>query len=167
MKTRIFRIFAIILCLIIAIPLAACDGSPENKGGTLESQSGVSVEGKFGDGASLKAVEVIGADKQTALDTIADEKYDKDGKIYVYDISVIKDGVKIQPDGKVKVTVSVPEIDTSKTYTVYHIKNNGEVDKIKPTVQSGKVVFETDGFSCFIIAPDDTSSVGGDNEPTK
>ena len=92
---------------------------------------------------------------------------DKDGKIYVYDISVIKDGVKIQPDGKVKVTVSVPEIDTGKTYTVYHIKQDGAVEKIKPTVQSGKVVFETDGFSCFIIAPDDTSSVGGVNEPTK
>lgn len=162
MKTRIFRIFAIILCLIIAIPLAACNGSPENKGGMLESQSGVSVEGKFGEGASLKAVEVVGADKQTALDSIADEKYDKNGKIYVYDISVIKDGVKIQPDGKVKVTVSVPEIDTSKTYTVYHIKQDGAVEKIKPTVQSGKVVFETDGFSCFIIAPDDTS-----NEPIK
>ena len=128
MKTRIFRIFAIILCLIIAIPLAACNGSPENKGGMLESQSGVSVEGKFGEGASLKAVEVVGADKQTALDSIADEKYDKNGKIYVYDISVIKDGVKIQPDGKVKVTVSVPEIDTSKTYTVYHIKQDGAVD---------------------------------------
>lgn len=95
MKTRIFRIFAIILCLIIAIPLAACNGSPENKGGTLESQSGVSVEGKFGEGASLKAVEVVGADKQTALDSIADEKYDKNGKIYVYDISVIKDGAKV------------------------------------------------------------------------
>lgn len=37
-ETRIFRVFAIILCLIIAIPLAACNGSPENKGGTLESQ---------------------------------------------------------------------------------------------------------------------------------
>lgn len=167
MKIRTRWIFTIILCLLIAISLAACNGSPENKGGTLESQSGVSVEGKFGEGASLKAVEVVGADKQTALDTIADEKYDKDGKIYVYDISVIKDGVKIQPDGKVKVTVSVPEIDTGKTYTVYHIKQDGAVEKIKPTVQSGKVVFETDGFSCFIIAPDDTSSVGGDNEPTK
>ena len=165
MKTRIFRIFAIILCLIIAIPLAACNGSPENKGGTLESQSGVTVEGTFADGAALKAVEVVGADKQTALQSIAEEKYDTDGEVYVYDISVVKDGAKVQPSGKVKVTVSVPDIDTSKTYTVYHVKDDGAVEKIKPTVQSGKVIFETDGFSCFIIAPDAQS--GGETEQPK
>lgn len=167
MKIRTRWIFTIILCLLIAIPLAACDVSTATPSGTLESQNGVTVEGTFADGAALEAVEVVGEDKILALQSIAEEKYDTDGEVYVYDISVIKDGVKIQPDGKVKVTVSVPEIDTGKTYTVYHIKQDGAVEKIKPTVQSGKVVFETDGFSCFIIAPDDTSSVGGDNEPTK
>lgn len=165
MKIRTRWIFTIILCLLIAIPLAACDVSTATPSGTLESQNGVTIEGTFEDGAALEAVEVVGEDKILALQSIAEEKYDTDGKVYVYDISVVKDGAKVQPSGKVKVTVSVPDIDTSKTYTVYHIKDDGAVEKIKPTVQSGKVIFETDGFSCFIIAPDAQS--GGEIEEPK
>ena len=38
MKIRTRWIFTIILCLLIAIPLAACDGSPAAPNGTLESK---------------------------------------------------------------------------------------------------------------------------------
>lgn len=165
MKIRTRWIFTIILCLLIAIPLAACDVSTATPSGTLESQNGVTIEGTFEDGAALEVVEVVGEDKILALQSIAEEKYDTDGEVYVYDISLIKDGAKVQLSGKVKVTVSVPDIDTSKTYTVYHVKQDGAVEKIKPTVQSGKVIFETDGFSCFIIAPDAQS--GGEIEEPK
>lgn len=51
MKIRTRWIFTIILCLLIAIPLAACDGSPAAPNGTLKSQNGVTVEGTFADGA--------------------------------------------------------------------------------------------------------------------
>ena len=51
MKIRTRWIFTIILCLLIAIPLAACDGSPVAPNGTLESKNGVTVEGTFADGA--------------------------------------------------------------------------------------------------------------------
>lgn len=51
MKIRTRWIFTIILCLLIAIPLAACDGSPAAPNGTLESKNGVTVEGTFADGA--------------------------------------------------------------------------------------------------------------------
>ena len=87
MKIRTRWIFTIILCLLIAIPLAACDDSPAAPNGTLESQNGVTVEGTFADGAALEAVEVVGEDKILALQSIAEEKYDTDGKVYVYDIA--------------------------------------------------------------------------------
>lgn len=86
MKIRTRWIFTIILCLLIAIPLAACDGSPAAPNGTLESKNGVTVEGTFEDGAALEAVEVVGADKILALQSIAEEKYDTDGEVYVYRI---------------------------------------------------------------------------------
>lgn len=54
MKIRTRWIFTIILCLLIAIPLAACDGSPAAPNGTLESKNGVTVEGTFEDGAALQ-----------------------------------------------------------------------------------------------------------------
>ena len=147
MKTRKHWIFAIFLCLLISIELVACNDTPAAQSGTLKSKNGVTVEGTFADGAALEAVEVVGADKILALQSIAEEKYDTDGEVYVYDISLIKDGAKVRPSGKVKVTVSVPDIDTSKTYTVYHVKQDGAVDKIKPTVQSGseaKALFRQD-----------------------
>ena len=74
MKIRTRWIFTIILCLLMAIPLAACDGSPAAPNGTLESKNGVTVEGTFADGAALEAVEVVGADKILALQSIAEEK---------------------------------------------------------------------------------------------
>lgn len=150
--------------MLISIELVACNDTPAAQSGTLKSQNGVTVEGTFADGAALEAVEVVGEDKILALQSIAEEKYDTDGKVYVYDISVVKDGAKVQPNGKVKVTVSVPDIDTSKTYTVYHVKDDGAVEKIKPTVQNGTVSFETESFSCFIIAPDEES---GGEQPEK
>ena len=54
MKIRTRCIFKIIMCLIISISLAACDGSPAAPNGTLESQNGVTVEGTFADGAALQ-----------------------------------------------------------------------------------------------------------------
>lgn len=59
MKIRTRWIFTIILCLLIAIPLAACDVSTATPSGTLESKNGVTVEGTFEDGAALEAVEVV------------------------------------------------------------------------------------------------------------
>ena len=83
MKIRTRWIFTIILCLLIAIPLAACDGSPTTPNGTLESINGVTVEGTFSDGTALEAVEVVGAEKILALQSSAEEKYDTDWEVYV------------------------------------------------------------------------------------
>lgn len=142
MKIRTRWIFTIILCLLIAIPLAACDGSPAAQSGTLKSQNGVTVEGTFADGAALEAVEVVGEDKILALQSIAEEKYDTDGKVYVYDISVVKDGAKVQPNGKVKVTVSVPYGNRAiYTYNVSTLtfKGNGSLTIDYQVVASNQV----------------------------
>ena len=60
MKIRTRWIFTIILCLLIAISLAACDGSPAAPNGTLESKNGVTVEGTFADGAALQVSVLCG-----------------------------------------------------------------------------------------------------------
>ena len=73
--------------MLISIELVACNDTPAAQSGTLKSQNGVTVEGTFADGAALEAVEVVGEDKILALQSIAEEKYDTDGKVYVYDIA--------------------------------------------------------------------------------
>lgn len=61
MKIRTRWIFTIILCLLIAISLAVCDGSPAAPNGTLESKNGVTVEGTFADGAALQVSVLSGS----------------------------------------------------------------------------------------------------------
>lgn len=62
MKIRTRWIFTIILCLLIAIPLAAGDeDSAAAPNGTLESKNGVTVEGTFADGAALQVSVLSGS----------------------------------------------------------------------------------------------------------
>ena len=66
------------------------------------------------------------------------------------EIYVSKDDKKIQPDGKVKVTIPITEID-SDNYFVFHIKENNSVEKLIPTLLEGQISFETSSFSYFAI----------------
>lgn len=152
----------LMLSFFIAVPLASCAQSNNDLNYLIESDNGVKVEGEFEKGVVLEANVVTSTEKEVALNLIANEKYDKEGEIYVFELTLLKDGSEIQPNGNVRVSISIPTIDTNKTYTVYHIGDNSTVDKIKPIVEIGKVTFETSAFSCFIVAPD--AEEGGDGE---
>lgn len=73
-------------------------------------------------------------------------------KMKVFDINLLSNGVKIQPNGKVKISIPIPtEFDTSKI-AVYRITNNGEKIKYDVTVIDGMATFETDHFSTYVLA---------------
>ncbi len=81
---------------------------------------------------------------------------DTTSKMYVYDISLESDGVEIQPNGKVKVSIPVPnDINTSKL-VIYRITENGEKLEYKATVETidnkKYATFETDHFSTYVLA---------------
>lgn len=87
-------------------------------------------------------------------------------KAFIYDISVMKDGKEVQPNGKVKLTVSMPQEDDISGYLVYHVENGGQVVEIPATYANGKVTFETDGFSCyvFVTVPYATNNIPQENQ---
>lgn len=60
------------------------------------------------------------------------------------------DGVEVQPDGKVKVTLPAPSADV-ENYDVFHIKDDNSVEKLIATILDGKVSFGTDSFSMFVL----------------
>lgn len=106
-------------------------------------------------------------DYDTTISLITSEDYDKDEPVYIFEISVKKDNVKVQPNGKVK--VSVP-IETDLTgYDVLHIKGDGKIERLSVTYKNGIATFETDSFSKFVfvkkVAPVDSGDDGG--EPDK
>ena len=65
-------------------------------------------------------------------------------------LSLSKNGEKVQPNGKVKVTMLKPF--ESDGYVTYHIKVDNTVEELKTTVDGNKIYFETTSFSYFVVA---------------
>ena len=64
-------------------------------------------------------------------------------------------GAKIQPlnNGNVLVTIDVPStLDANKGLVVYRMEDNGTLTELKTSVENGKVSFETNHFSTYIVA---------------
>lgn len=73
-------------------------------------------------------------------------------KSKVFDISTVKDGVKVQPDGKVKVRIPLPEgFGKMPIWVNYLDSTNGTVEKISAKVVNGYVEFEVEHFSYYAV----------------
>ena len=146
-KSLIFLMLALVLSLCLA--LVAC---ADKNGGVkkLTAESGITLDGVFENDSVLKA-EHHTSDSEQGKAAIAaiDKPYDS-AKIAIFDISVSKNGEKIQPNGKVKVTM--PKPFESDGYVTYHIKGDNAVEELATTVDGNKIYFETTGFSYFVVA---------------
>lgn len=169
MKKKLPVLLVLVTVLTMCLLIVACNGNKtQNK---LES-SFVIAEGTFEEGVSLSASKLDDADENyvATLEKIADKDYEKD-KVAVYDISLLKDNVKINPDGKVKITMPAP-FETENGYVTYHVKGE-TIEELETTLSNGKISFETTSFSYFVVAGTTGGSVvgpGGDinpNDPTK
>ena len=152
-KRTLFSILTLVLVAAFAFSLTACN----KEGDTLEllqNEYGIVVDGgSFEEGSTLVSNEILAATEEAAkvLAAIADRNYDKDGNVYIFDIYVTKDGKEVQPNGKVKVSIPLPNVQVSN-YLVFHIKADNSVENLVPTVADGKISFETSSFSYFAIA---------------
>ena len=153
-KSLLVTIF-LLLIAVFAFSFTACDkGSTTLK--SLENDSGIVVDGGgFKEGSALVSNKIVATTEEAAevLSAIADHEYNKEANVYIYDIHVTKGGVKVQPDGKVKVTLPVPNIEVDK-YLVFHIMDDDSVEKLSATVADGKITFEISSFSHFIFVED-------------
>lgn len=150
MKTKSLLFFALALALSLCLALVAC-GDKENAAIELGSDSGVSVVGVFDNGSALSAT-LHAADSQQGKTAILaiDKPYDS-AKVAVFDISVSKNGEKVQPNGKVKVTLPKP-FESEHGYVTYHIKDDNTVEELATSVDGNNLTFETTSFSYFVVA---------------
>lgn len=152
-KNSLLVTILLLLITVFAFSLTACN----NEVGTLESlqnEYGIVVDGgSFEEGSTLVSNEIVATTEEAAevLAAIAEQNYNKDGSVYIFDIYVTKDGKELQPDGKVKVSIPVPNVEVDN-YLVFHVKSDNSVEKLVPTVADGKISFETSSFSYFVIA---------------
>lgn len=149
----------IILAILMVISLSLFSGcnscSSCNKIiNELKSESGVTlVGGNFEKQAKLITEKLQSTDEnvQQSIERLPDEFQTYEGSdLVAMDISVQSKGVKVQPDGKVKVSVPTP-IEGVTKYWVFHIKNEKEVEQLEAEFKDGKLTFETDSFSMFIF----------------
>ena len=151
---KISKLIAFVLVLVLGVILVACGnkgGGGDNTATTvneLTAESGVSASGTFEGGSKLKAeAHAADSEKGLAATSAIDKPYDS-AKVAVFDITLTKGGEKVQPSGKVKITMPKPfEADE---YVTYHVKGD-VVEELETAVVGDKISFETTSFSYFVI----------------
>ena len=159
------KLLCVISAILVALSLcffASCDGcNGGGKTGELKSSMGVTLTGgNFGEKAKLitEKVEMTEENVKSTIDKLPEEfKLLADEKMTTIDISVESGGVKVQPDGKVRVSVPAP-IEGVEEYMVFHIKSESKVERLDCEFKDGNVVFETDSFSPFVFLDNSDSS---------
>lgn len=144
--------FALAMCLVLTamFSLCACDL------GTIKTLTGtddIVAQGEFKKGTTLSANKISADDSAytEVITSIADEEFDED-KVAVFNISLKNsENAKVQPDGKVKITMPKP-FESENGFVTFHIKSDNSVEALETTVSGENIEFETESFSYFIIA---------------
>lgn len=152
---NISKLIVFVLVLVLGVILVACGnkgGGGDNTATTvneLTAESGVSASGTFEGGSKLKAeAHAADSEKGRAAISAIDKPYDS-AKVAVFDITLTKGDKKVQPSGKVKITMPKPfEADG---YITYHVKGDNTVEELATAVSGDKISFETTSFSYFVI----------------
>ena len=122
---------------------------------SLENNNGKTIKVKIDDLPGIEKIELgsLNATDEKDMKEAASEKLDDEFySFYVFDIVPLdENGNKIEPSsGKAKVSIEIPEIKATDSVRVFHELNANEVEAV--AVSDGKVTFETDGFSPFMVA---------------
>lgn len=163
MKKKLLCVISVILVALSLCFFASCNGCNGCGGKTVELKSSMGVTltgGNFGKKAKLitEKVEMTEETVKSTIDKLPEEfKLLADEKMTTIDISVESDGVKVQPDGKVRVSVPAP-IEGVEEYLVFHIKSENKVERLDCEFKDGNVIFETDSFSPYVFLDNSDSS---------
>ena len=149
MKTKSLLFFTLAIVLSACFALVCCGkkGKSVNK---LTAEYGITADGAFESGSALNT-ERYSSDSEQGKAAVAaiDKPYDS-AKVAVFDITIKKGNEKVQPSGKVKITMPKPfEADG---YVTYHVKGDNTVEELSTAVNGNNIYFETTGFSYFVVA---------------
>ena len=146
-KSLLFFTLAIVLSACFALVCCGKKGKSVNK---LTAEYGIIADGAFESGSALNT-ERYSSDSEQGKAAVAaiDKQYDS-AKVAVFDITLTKGNEKVQPSGKVKITMPKPfEADG---YVTYHVKGDNTVEELSTAVNGNNIYFETTGFSYFVVA---------------
>ncbi|MGX8851201.1 hypothetical protein [Amedibacillus sp. YH-ame10] len=86
----------------------------------------------------------------------------------LFDIKLLKDGIAIQPDGSMKISILLnDEMKSMKELKIIYVDNNGNVSIIPSEVKDGYIEFVTDHFSYYGVIGKVSTIAPVVKEPTK
>ena len=115
----------------------------------------VEYNGVFEEGTKVTVVlitDVVSApeykEKVEALKEVSAED-----KFVIFEFNAEKDGANVQPNGKVKVTIDVPESLSLDNLKMYYVSDDGELEEIAITVdkETGTIIAELEHFSTYAL----------------
>ncbi|GHU64927.1 hypothetical protein AGMMS49983_11710 [Clostridia bacterium] len=71
--------------------------------------------------------------------------------VWVYDVSLLLEGVSIQPDGTIYIAIPIPAGYDGSRFAVYRIEADGSKTDMGAIVSDGYLVFTTDHLSTYAI----------------
>lgn len=148
MKKKSLIFFTLALALSLCLAFVSC-GDKSGGINKLTAESGVTANGAFEKDSALKA-ECYSADSERGKVAVSaiDKPYDG-AKVAVFDITLTKGGKKVQPSGKVRITMPKPfEADV---YVTYHIKGDNTAEELETAIDGNNISFETTSFSYFVV----------------
>ena len=115
---------------------------PSNSQATLPTGTVIEVVDRSGDGVSKQILGGFAETAETMVEALG-----------VYDLNLLLDGVKIQPNGAVIVTLPAPKLSAEyDRIIVVFIADDGSYEECKTTVNTdGTISFETDHFSTYAV----------------
>ena len=154
-KRKSIWTFVLAFCCILSamFVLTACGGNKDKKIDKIETESGIVASGEFNKGDTLicNPINSQSDEGKGVIEKIKSYDYDKNSDVYIYDIHIENEGVKVQPNGKVVITMPAPS-ESTLGFVTFHIKSNNVVETLETNYVDGKISFETESFSFFLVA---------------
>ena len=122
---------------------------------TTVTDAETNVEIEFDNSVFETDIELIVSEEEVNANIVFGDEFEN---YKSYDISIVADGEKVQPDGYVTVKLPLPENFNAGTTVVYYVDNNGNKTKLESKVENGYVVFETNHFSEYVLV-DESSKI--------
>ena len=96
-----------------------------------------------------------------AYNAITESLKNVSNKFVAYDITLKSDGVEIQPNGNVQISLPIPSgYDTSKV-VVFRVESDGTIIKYDTKIEDNYAIIETNHFSNYIIVEQNVSNATG------
>lgn len=110
----------------------------------VDDKTQITVETEKDAEVELKVVEIANEEKIEEIDLLlVGEK-----TVKVFDITLVSDGVEVQPDGKVTVRIPVGNVNSK----IYRMEADGTLTDMNAVYKDGYLEFTTEHFSLYVVA---------------